>query len=65
MELSEQNWDAWGHYRECRAVGSFPADPIVRRLAAVCRQVEDAFERQAVTGRLDRLVTAWENLRRG
>jgi len=30
-------------YRECRAVGSFPADTIVRQNAAIIREVENAF----------------------
>ena len=33
-ELSETNWQAWFHYRQCKAVGQFPDDPIVRRNAA-------------------------------
>lgn len=44
VELTEQNWRAWAHYRECVAVGSFPDDPIVRRNAAVIRAAEDAAE---------------------
>ena len=32
---------AYEHYRECRAVGQFPDDPIVRRNAAIIRGIED------------------------
>lgn len=40
--LSEKNWKAYRHYQECKAVGQFPDDPIVRANAAIIRQVEDA-----------------------
>jgi hypothetical protein len=46
LALSEQNLQAWLHYRECRAVGSFPDDAIVRHNAMLIREVEDAIERQ-------------------
>lgn len=42
--LSPKNRAAWRHYQECRAVGSFPDDPIVRRNAAIIRAVEDTIE---------------------
>lgn len=45
-ELSARNRQAYRHYRECRAVGVFPDDPIVRRNAALIRRVEEAFERE-------------------
>jgi hypothetical protein len=38
VELSERNWRAYQHYLECKAVGSFPDDPIVRRNAALFAQ---------------------------
>lgn len=41
VELSARNVDALLHYRECRAVGSFPDDWVVRRNAALIRRVED------------------------
>ena len=34
------------HYLECRAVGEFPDDSIVRRNARVIRELEDLEERQ-------------------
>ena len=37
---------AYEHYRECRAVGEFPDDPIVRRNAVIIRSVEDEIERR-------------------
>jgi hypothetical protein len=39
--LSEANQRCYEHYRECRAVGRFPDDPIVRRNAAIIREIED------------------------
>ena len=46
QELSEKNRRAFGHYLQCRAVGRFPEDPIVRRNAVVIREVHDEFERR-------------------
>lgn len=43
--LSDKNVAALIHYRECRAVGDFPADAIVRRNAALIRGAEDVAER--------------------
>ncbi len=40
--LTEANYEAYDHYLQCRATGSFPDDPIVRRNAAVIRAVEDS-----------------------
>ena len=40
--LSELNQWAYAHYLECRAIGSFPDDGIVRENAAIIRGVEDA-----------------------
>ena len=42
VELSERNQECYRHYLECRAVGSFPDDPVVRENAAVIRSIEDA-----------------------
>ena len=39
--LNDANLAAYEHYRECRAVGQWPDDPIVRRNAALIRDVED------------------------
>lgn len=45
IELSDKNYQAWQHYLECRAVGKFPDDPIVRRNARVLRDVYDEYEK--------------------
>ena len=41
LTLSDLNREAYRHYRECRATGNFPDDPIVRRNAAIIRREED------------------------
>ncbi len=41
VELSEEHRQALRFYRECRATGEFPADPLVRFLAAAFRAAED------------------------
>jgi len=48
-ELSERNRAAWHHYQECAAVGEFPDDPIVRRNAALLRNLEAEAERHFTT----------------
>jgi hypothetical protein len=48
IELTEQNRKAWEFYRQCRAVGIFPDDPLVRHFAVVLREVEDELERLPV-----------------
>ena len=45
VEMTDANREAYAHYRECRAVGVFPDDPIVRMNAASIRAVEDAADR--------------------
>ena len=57
IELDERNVRAVIHYRECRAVGAFPDDWIVRRNAAAIRGVEDAAERQRDAANLMQLAT--------
>lgn len=65
--LNERNWLAYEHYRECRAVGKFPDDAVVRRNAAVIRAVEDEVE--AMHKRLEyeglRNLLAMATVRRG
>lgn len=41
-DLSEKNWQAYQHYGECKAVGEFPDDDIVRRNAAIVARAEKA-----------------------
>ncbi len=42
--LTPENQLAYQHYLECRAVGQFPDDAVVRRNAATIRQVEEMIE---------------------
>ena len=45
--LSEDNEACFDHYKECEAVGFWPDDPLVRRNAAVIRDIEkEADERR-------------------
>jgi hypothetical protein len=46
VDIMERTWKIYRHYRECRAVGQFPDDPIVRSHAAEIRAVEDQLERR-------------------
>lgn len=55
VELSDRNLFAYQHYLECRAVGQFPDDAIVRRNAAIIRGVEDGM-RPDVGAKLDLLL---------
>lgn len=43
-DLSEKNWQAYQHYQECKAVGEFPDDDIVRRNAAIIARAEKAVD---------------------
>ena len=43
--LSESNQRCYEHYLECRAVGKFPDDPIVRRNAAIIAEVLEQVEK--------------------
>lgn len=45
--LNLVNVQAYIHYQECRAVGKFPDDVIVRQNARIIRAVEDECERAA------------------
>lgn len=45
VELSERNFAAYVHYLECRAVGQFPDDPIVRRNARILRGLFDEVDK--------------------
>lgn len=42
--LSPENWQCYEHYLECKAVSSFPDDPVVRRNAVEIRRIEEANE---------------------
>ncbi len=41
VQLSDKNWRAYQYYLECRAVGQFPDDAIVRRNARIIRAIQD------------------------
>lgn len=43
--LLPQNMECLQHYMECSATGSFPDDPIVRRHAAILRNIEHEVDR--------------------
>jgi len=49
VEMDDKAYAAYLHYLECKAVGGFPHDAIVRRNAAIIRQAEDAAERMRQT----------------
>ncbi len=44
--LSPKNQRAYQHYIECKAVGRFPDDPLVREHAGIIRLVEESVEKQ-------------------
>lgn len=44
-DMTSENAEALRHYRECRAVGIFPDDPIVRWYAGIIREVENEADR--------------------
>lgn len=45
IELSAENWDAYLHHAECRAVQTWPDDPIVRRNATAIEETLTAINR--------------------
>ncbi len=45
VEPTERSRQIIAHYHRCRAVGRFPADPLVERNAAVIREYEDEWGR--------------------
>ena len=61
IELTERNAAAYRHYLECRAVGEWPDDPIVRRTARICRSIHDEFDKVP----LYRLIAAVMGMKRG
>ncbi len=44
VSLHPRNQQAYVHYRQCRATGEFPDDPIVKEHARLIRDVEDHVE---------------------
>lgn len=59
--LDAANQAAWRFDRECRATGNFPDDPLVRRNAALIRQVEEEFERREWSEFRHRILTLLKN----
>lgn len=49
IELSESNRQAYRHYRQCRAIGRFPDDPLVIEHAEIIRAIEDEQDASRLT----------------
>jgi hypothetical protein len=45
MVLSDRNQMAYQHFKECKAVGQFPDDSVVRRNASIISALEENYER--------------------
>jgi len=57
LDLSDRNLRVLAHYRECQAVGQWPDDRLVRRHAAIIRQIEDRHrEHGGLAAKLDLLI---------
>lgn len=56
VELSERNRRALNHYLECRAIGTFPDDPWVRRNAVVFRAIMDSVAEDRAEERENELI---------
>lgn len=56
VELTPRLTLAWQHYRECRAVGSFPDDPLVRGNAVRFRHAQDESDVQRQVDRDDAMM---------
>jgi hypothetical protein len=56
-ELSERNWQTYLHYLQCKAVGEFPPDALVRRNAGWIRMIEDQVQREQAAGADTALLT--------
>lgn len=57
-ELDERGWAAYRHYRECKAVGQFPDDDVVRVVAGVISEAHREAERMDDERRFNRLAQA-------
>ncbi len=60
--LSPKNVRAYQHYLECKAVGSWPDDPIVRRNAATIARVETAIREAREEGHRKSMLAIFEAL---
>lgn len=58
QDLTEENLQAYRHYRECRAVGHFPDDPLVREDAALILQVEESVQQSKQQFPLELMLAA-------
>lgn len=54
--LNAANQQCYDHYRECRAVGQFPDDPVVKRNAAIIRGIMDEIDRAKQTDFIDAVI---------
>lgn len=62
VELTPQNWQAFEHDRECRAVGRWPNDPVVRRNAAIIAEERESHERRELQRPLLELVVRIDSM---
>lgn len=63
-ELSAKNWQAYEHYKECRAVGQFPDDPVVRQNARLIADIEHRYEQGRQSRLLDYLEAAFATVKK-
>lgn len=54
IDLSEKNRKAYNHYRVCKAVMSFPDDPIVKRNAVIISECEERWFWEKLNGLVER-----------
>ena len=64
VSLTPQHRQTWRFYRECRAVGQFPPDAIVRWAAAILREVEEECDRLPTERLTDSVLALVEHLKR-
>lgn len=46
IEPTERSWKIYQHWRECRAVGHFPEDGLVKRHASILQSIQDELDAQ-------------------
>lgn len=61
VELSRKNFEAFLHWKGCKAVGRFPDDPIVERNAVVIQDVVNDWERSKIEDLVTVLATTRAN----
>jgi hypothetical protein len=60
VNLSRKNRAAYLHFKECDAIREFPEDPIVRRNAAIIRQIESEAEKaKTLSDQIFAMSTLW------